>query len=47
MIFILQFVNVVYNKVRFVNTETPLQLCDKTHLILLYEPFYVFLNLIC
>ena len=47
MIFILQFVNVVYHKDWFVNTETPLQLCDQTHLSVLYEPFNVFLNLIC
>ena len=43
-VFILQFVNVVYHNDLFADIEESLHLWDKSHLIILYNPFYVLLN---
>ena len=47
MIFILQFVNTVYNIDGFVDIEPPLHPWDKSHLVIVYDPFNVFLNSVC
>ena len=39
MIFILQFVNVVYHTDGFVDIEEPLHPWDKAYLIMMYNPF--------
>ena len=38
MVFILQFVDVVYHTDWFVDTEKSLHPCDKSHLIVVYDP---------
>ena len=43
MIFILQFINVVYHIDWFLDLEKPLQLWNKFRLIMLYDPFNVLL----
>ena len=43
MFFILQFVNVVYHTDRFVDIEESLHSWDKSHLIMVYDPFNVLL----
>ena len=47
MVFILQFVNVVYHTDGFADNEEPLHAWDKSHLIMMYNPFNVFLDLVC
>ena len=44
--FILQFVNVVYHSDWFVDSEPSLHSSDKSHLIMVYDPFNVLLDLI-
>ena len=41
MVFILQFVNVVYHTDGFAGIEEPLHPWDKSHLIMMYSPFNV------
>ena len=45
MVFILQFVNVVYHIDWFVNTEESLHPWDKAHLVMMYDLFNMFLEL--
>ena len=47
MVFIFQFVSMVYHTDWFVNIEESLYPWDKSHLIVLYNPFNVFLDSIC
>ena len=47
VIFILQFVNMVYHIDGFVDTEKSLHPWDKSHLITVYDPFTVLLDLVC
>ena len=44
MVFILQFVNLVYHTDWFADIEKSLQFWDKSHLIMVYDPFDVLLN---
>ena len=44
MVFILQFVNVVYHTDGFSDIEEPLHPWDKSHLIMMYNPFNVLLD---
>ena len=46
MVFILQFVNVVYHTDGFVDIEEPLHPWDKSHLIMMYNPFNVLLDVV-
>ena len=41
MVFIFQFVNVVYHIEWFVNTEKPLHPWDKAHLVMMYDVHYL------
>ena len=47
MIFILLFVDVVYHTDWFGNTKKLLHPWDKSHLIVVYDPFNVLLDLVC
>ena len=47
MVFILQLVNVVYHTDGFVGFEEPLHPWDKSHLIMMYNPFNVLLDVVC
>ena len=47
MVFILQLVNVVYHTDWFVDVENSLHLWDKSHLLMVYDPFNVLLELVC
>ena len=47
MVFILQFVNVVYHTDGFVDIEESLHLWDKSHLIMMYSPFNELLDAVC
>ena len=47
MVFILQFVNVVYHTDLFADIEEPLHPWDKSHSIMTYNPFHVLLALVC
>ena len=47
MVLILQFVNVVYHIDWLVYIEKSLHPWDKSHLIMVYEPFNVLLDLVC
>ena len=47
MVFILQFVHVVYHTDGFADIEKPLHPWDKSHLIMMYNPFNVLLDLVC
>ena len=47
MVFILQFVNVVYLTDGFADIEEPLHPWDKFHLIMMYNPFNVLLDVVC
>ena len=47
MIFILPFVNVVYQIDWFANIEPPLYPWNKSHLSMVYDPFYILLDLVC
>ena len=44
MVFVLQFVNVVYHTDGFADIEEPLHPWDKSHLIMMYNPFNVLLD---
>ena len=46
MIFIFQFVNVVYNTDWFVDIEPSLYPLDKSHLTMVYDAFNILLNLV-
>ena len=45
--FILQFVNVVYHTDGFADIEEPSHPWDKSHLIMMYNPFDVLLDSVC
>ena len=47
MVFILQFVNMVYHTDGSADTEEPLHPWDKSHLIMMYNPFNVLLDVDC
>jgi len=47
VVFILQFVNLVYNFDWFLDVEPSLHPWDKSHFITVYDPFNVLLNLFC
>ena len=47
MIFILRFVNVLYHIDCFMCIKKSLHLWDKSHLIMMCDPFSVLLDLIC
>ena len=47
MVFILQFVNVVYYNDGFADIEELLHPWDKSHLITMYNPFKVLLDAVC
>ena len=47
MVFILQFVNVVYHTDGFGDIEEPLHLWDKSHLIMMDNPLNVLLDAVC
>ena len=47
MVFIFQFVNVVYNIDWFENIEVFLHTWDKTHLVMMYDVFNTLLDSVC
>ena len=47
MVFILQCVNVVYHTDGFVDIEEPLHPWDESHLIMMYSPFNILLEVVC
>ena len=47
MVFILQFVNMVYHIDWYAYIEEPLHPWDKSHLIMAYDPFNVLLDSVC
>ena len=47
MVFIFQFVNVVYHIDWFVNTEESLHPWDKAHLVMMYDLFNMLLDFVC
>ena len=47
MVFILQFVNVVYHVDWFMDIEKSLHPWDKSHLIMVYDLFYALLDSLC
>ena len=47
MVFIFQFVNVVYHIDWFVNIEESSHPWDKTHLAIMYDLFYMLLDSVC
>ena len=47
MVFILQFVEVVYYSDGFVDVEKSLHPCDESHLIMVYDLFNVLLDINC
>ena len=47
MDFILQFVNMVYHIGWFAYTEESLHAWDKSHLIMVYDPFNMLLDSVC
>ena len=47
MVFILQYVHVVYHTDEFVDIEEPLHPWDKYHLIMMYNSFDVLLDAVC
>ena len=47
MVFLLQFVNMVYHIDRFVYMEESLHSWDKPYLIMVYDPFNVLLDSVC
>ena len=46
-VFVLQFANVVYHNDGFVNIEERLHPWDKSHLMMMYNPFNVLLDVVC
>ena len=47
MVFIFQFVNVVYHIDRFAHIEESLHPWDKAHLVMMYDLFNMLLNSVC
>ena len=47
MVFIIQFVNVVYHIDQLVNIEESLHPWDKAHLVMMYDLFNMLLNSVC
>ena len=47
MVFIFQFVNVVYYVDRFVDIEESLHPWDKVHLVMMYDLFNMLLDSVC
>ena len=47
MVSILQFVNVVYHTDLFADIEESSNPWDKSHLIMMYNPFNVLLDVVC
>ena len=47
MVFLLQFVNMVYHIDLFAYIEESLHPWDKSHLIMVYDPFNVLLGPVC
>ena len=47
MVFILQFVHVVYHTDGFADIEEPLHPWAKSHLIMMYNPFNVLFDVVC
>ena len=47
MVFSLQLVNGVYHTDGFVDIEETLDVWDKSHLIMMYNPFNVLLDAVC
>ena len=47
MVFIFQFVNVVYYIDLFGDIEEPLHPCDKAHLVMMYDLFHMLLDSVC
>ena len=47
MVFILQFVTMVYHTDLFLDTETALHPCDKPHWIMVYDSFNILLDSVC
>ena len=47
MVFIFHFVNMVYHIDWFAYMEEPLYPWDKSHLIMVYDSFHVFLDSVC
>ena len=47
MIFIFQFVNMMYHIDSFVNIEEFLHPCDKAHLLMMYDLFNMILDSVC
>ena len=47
MVFILQFVNVVYHTDGFVDIEALLHPWEKSHSIMMYSPFNALLDVVC
>ena len=47
MVFLLQFVNMVYHIDWFAYIEESLHSWDKPHLIMVYDPFNVLLDSVC
>ena len=47
MIFIIQIVNVMYHTDWFADIEPALHPWDKSHLIMVYDPFNVLLGSVC
>ena len=47
MVFILQFVNVVYHTDLFAGVEKSLHPLDRSHLTMMYNPFNVLLDAVC
>ena len=47
MVFIFQFVNMVYHMDWFANTEESLHPCNKAHLVIIYAVFNILLDSVC
>ena len=47
MVFLLQFVNVLYPADGFADIEERLHPWDKSHLVMLYRPSHGFLDAVC
>ena len=47
MVFILQFVNMVYHIDRFANIEESLHLWDKAHWVMMYDLLNMLLDSVC
>ena len=47
MALIIQFVATMYHIDRFADVEESLHSWDKSHLIMVYDPFNIYLDLVC